>query len=106
MAGCLLSGIPTWSVLSASGIAGFVPPADVRILTVFADNDLPNYGSSSKTTGMVATAQDAAASGSARREARRIRILPIPMPDGPKRGRGRPTGFLGVKKRAAMAANV
>lgn len=42
LAGCLLSGIPTWSVLSASGIASFVPPADVRILTVFADNDLPD----------------------------------------------------------------
>lgn len=31
--------IPTWSVISTSGIESFVPPAGITMLTVFADND-------------------------------------------------------------------
>lgn len=31
--------IPTWSVISTSGIETFVPPAGITALTVFADND-------------------------------------------------------------------
>lgn len=32
-------GIPTWSVLSTGGMKTFDPPAGVRYLTIFADND-------------------------------------------------------------------
>ena len=68
----------------------------------FADDDMPGSGSS-KTPGAVAASQDATAAGS-RGGARSIRIVPVSSSDGPRRGRGRPKGSLGIKKRAANAA--
>ena len=61
----------------------------------FADDAVPAVGSSSKTPGMVAASQDAAASG------RSIKIVPVSSSDGPRRGRGRPRGSVGIKKRTA-----
>ena len=61
----------------------------------FADDDAPTVGASSSTPGMVAASQDAAASG------RSIRIVPVSPSEGPRRGRGRPRGSVGVKKRTA-----
>ena len=64
----------------------------------FADDDAPTVGgSSSSTPGMVAASQDAAASG------RGIRIVPVSSSEGPRRGRGRPRGSVGIKKRTAAA---
>lgn len=37
----LLRGVPTWSVLSSSGVANFIPPAAVRHLIIAADGDEP-----------------------------------------------------------------
>ncbi len=39
-----LFSIPTWAALSAGGIEAFVPPAGLRKLTVYADNDLNAVG--------------------------------------------------------------
>ena len=40
-AACMVGsgGVPTWSSISASGMAAFVAPASVRRLIVLADND-------------------------------------------------------------------
>ena len=67
----------------------------------FTDDDMPASGSS-KTPGMVAASQDAAAAGS-RGGARSIRIVPVSSSEGPRRGRGGPRGSLGIKKRTAAA---
>jgi putative DNA primase/helicase len=37
-----LSGIPTWSLLSAQGLRSFAVPEGVHHLTVFVDNDPPD----------------------------------------------------------------
>lgn len=37
-------GVPVWSCVSAAGIESFVPPADVRKLIVFGDNDASGTG--------------------------------------------------------------
>lgn len=34
-----LFGLPVWSAICAAGLAAFVPPPEIRRLTVFADND-------------------------------------------------------------------
>jgi putative DNA primase/helicase len=44
LAACQLFYVPVWSCLSAAGIESFVPPAGVRKLIVFGDNDVSGTG--------------------------------------------------------------
>lgn len=44
LAAAQLFGLPLWSCVSASGIESFDPPADVRKLIVFGDNDTSGTG--------------------------------------------------------------
>ncbi|MFV9474679.1 toprim domain-containing protein [Advenella sp. RU8] len=40
----ILSGVPCWPCVSANGLAGFMPPPEVRNVYVFADNDKNETG--------------------------------------------------------------
>lgn len=42
LAAAVFAKIPTWSVISTSGMRGFLVPDWVSILTIFADNDRPD----------------------------------------------------------------
>jgi putative DNA primase/helicase len=42
LAGSVFAKVPTWSVISTSGMRGFVIPEWVSALTIFADNDPPD----------------------------------------------------------------
>ncbi|WP_312016100.1 toprim domain-containing protein [Bradyrhizobium sp. JYMT SZCCT0428] len=44
LAAMQLFGIPVWSTLDAGGIEKFVPPAGIRQLIVFGDNDANGRG--------------------------------------------------------------
>jgi len=39
-------GLPVWSTLNASGLAGFIPPEGVKQVVIFGDNDLNFVGQS------------------------------------------------------------
>lgn len=44
IAASILSGVSTWSCVSAHGLETFTPPAEVRNLYVFADHDESGVG--------------------------------------------------------------
>lgn len=50
IAAWLLFGVPTWSCISAAGIESFQPPAGVRKVIVFADNDISFAGQKAAMT--------------------------------------------------------
>ena len=52
LAASILSGVPCWPCVSANGLAGFIPPPDVRNVYVFADNDKNETGQ--KAAGQLA----------------------------------------------------
>ena len=39
--------VPTWSVMSANGIASFIPPKDIKTVVIFGDNDTNYVGQKS-----------------------------------------------------------
>lgn len=44
LAAAQIFGIPVWSALDAGGLEKFIPPADVRRLVIFGDNDVNGRG--------------------------------------------------------------
>jgi phage/plasmid primase-like uncharacterized protein len=44
LAASTLFGVPVWSAVSAHGLANFEPPADVKYIYIFGDNDVNQVG--------------------------------------------------------------
>lgn len=42
IAGRALTGVPTWATISSTIMEGFEPPAEVKLLVIFVDNDHPD----------------------------------------------------------------
>lgn len=48
MAAAVIHGMPTWAALNTALLAKFTPPAEVKRLTIFADNDVAGLGAAAQ----------------------------------------------------------